>query len=67
VGSDRVLDSFPIEQLLVERLDGPSTLLDFIELLGVSTVGPFHSAIEFGTFRGQDEQPDAMLRPERLG
>lgn len=42
VRSDSVVDTLPFDELLVELCDGPGTLVDFVELFGVSLVSPLY-------------------------
>jgi len=58
VGTNGIVNSLPLDELLVEFLNSPGTLVDFVELFGVGTVGPLHSSVEFGAFRRQHEQAD---------
>ena len=45
VRSDGVVDAFPGLELLVDGVHPQGELDDFIELLRVGALGPFHSAV----------------------
>jgi hypothetical protein len=61
MGTDGVVDLFPVAQLTVSffHLQRPSR--DLVELLGVGTLGAFDRAVELGRAQGQHEQAQAAL------
>ena len=56
VWSDGVVDAFPGSQSPVEGLDLKVTVIELIELLGMSALCALDMAIEFGRARRQHEQ-----------
>ena len=58
---DGVVDSFPLAELTIELFHFERANRDLVKLLGVSAVGAFHRAIEFGGSWRQHEQMKTAL------
>jgi hypothetical protein len=61
MGTEAVVDVFPLGEGTVERLDLQIAVVDIIELLDVSSVGSLDVSVELGGARGQDEEADTMV------
>lgn len=46
MGSDTIIDMFPLPELLIQFRDGPGTLIDLMKLLPIGPMRPFHRPIE---------------------
>ena len=44
---DGIVDTLPFNELLVEFLDGPGTVINLVELFGMSAVSPFDGSVKF--------------------
>jgi hypothetical protein len=58
--SDTVINIFPSPTFGVQFGYVPGHLMDFIEFLCMSSMGPFHTAIELWTLRGQNKEPNFL-------
>ena len=59
--ADGVVDFFPLTEFAIELVHLQRTRRDLVELLGVSTIGTFNRAVEFGRAWRQDEQMQTAL------
>src|ERR1700674_317834 len=59
--ADGVVDFFPVAKFAVEFFHLERAGRDLVELLGVSAIGAFDGAVEFGRTWRQDEQMEATL------
>ena len=58
MGTNGIVNSFPVDKHWVEFFNGPGTVIDLVELFGMGTVSPFDGTVEFGAFGRQHEQAD---------
>ena len=61
VGTDGVVKLYPSQESLAQGGVLEIAIIDFIELLSVGTVGPFHMAVELGGMGWQDEKVYAQV------
>ena len=59
MGTDGVIDFFPMPEFAIEFFHFERARGDLIELLGMGAVGAFDGAVEFGRARGKHEQVQA--------
>ena len=55
MGSDTVIDMFPLPELLIQLRDSPRTLIDLVKLLGMGALRPLHRPIELWALRRHDK------------
>lgn len=67
MGADGTVGWFPGWELSIELGEGARAGGDLLELLGMSTVGAFHRAMELGGARGQHEEAEAALAASGFG
>ena len=48
MGADGIVDAFPLPEFTIELFRFQRASRDLVKLLGVSAVGAFHRAVEFG-------------------
>jgi hypothetical protein len=56
MGTDGVVDCFPVAERAIDFFHFQGTRRDLVELFGMSTVGALDGAVEFGRTRSQHEQ-----------
>jgi len=61
VGPDGVTDLIPLFELLIMLLHFQADVLDLIKFHPMGLVGALHIALQLGSSRGDDEEPDPPL------